>query len=83
MTDLTRVSAAFRIVGGGACERDLDITGLTPDEIADLVFVTIANPSLCHQCVRDISDPEVEELTEFTVNGVDYNRDGEHWVVAS
>lgn len=84
MTDLTRVTATFAIAAGGYGEGDLDVTGLTPDEIADLIMELVAvDPTLCHQCADEMSDPQIEELTGFRVGRVEYEKVGDHWVVAS
>lgn len=82
MSTLTRVTATFAIGASGYGKADLDVTGLTPDEMAVLVFDTVdVNTTLCHQCAGSISDPEVEELVGFRVGDVDYVKDGDHWVV--
>lgn len=77
------VRASFSVGAGAYGECDIDITGLSPDEIADLVFNEAApDTTLCHQCADHVSDPEVEELTGFSVGGVEYvkQQDG-HWTV--
>lgn len=81
MSELTRVTASFAIGAGGFGEGDLDVTGLNPDQIADLIWQQIApSPSLCHQCTGEVIDPEVDELTGFCVDGVEYEMVGDHWV---
>lgn len=79
-TPKSRVTATFEITGTGFAEGELDLSGRTPDEVAELIEnQMVTHPSLCHQCAGEISDPEAGELTEFAVNGVFYEfRDG-HW----
>lgn len=84
MSDLTRVTATFSVGAGAYGECDIDVTGLTPDQIAEIAMTdTNVSTTLCHQCANSISDPEIEEMTGFTVNGVEYEFVDGHWVVAS
>lgn len=84
MTDLAHITASFSVGASAFGKGTADVTGLTGDEIADLVWrVVDAHPSVCHQCVKSVIDPELEELTGFAVDGVEYVHDGDHWVVAS
>lgn len=84
MNDLTRISAVFEIQAGAVGDCEIDITGLTPDEIAELVeYAADVNASLCHQCAHDISDLSVGEMTSFTVNNVDYENVDGRWVAQS
>jgi hypothetical protein len=79
---LTRVTATFSVGAGAYGECHIDVTGLTPDEIAAIALVeTDVSTSLCHQCAGNISDPEIEDLTGFRVGDVEYTWDGGHWVV--
>lgn len=82
MIKLAKVSASYAISAGGWAKGELDVDGLTPDQMAELIEQTLdPEVSVCHQCAHRISDPEAYEMTGFTVNGVDYeHRDG-HWVV--
>jgi len=84
MTDLTPVTATFNVSAGTYAEGCFDVTGLTPDEIAELLFGEIvADTSLCDECCKKLSDPEVEKLTGFNVDGVDYEKVGHEWVAQS
>ena len=77
----THITATFAISAGHYGECDVDITGLPLDEIAEHVFNEAApDTTLCHQCDDNISDPEVTEMTSFTIDGIDYIQQGDHWV---
>ncbi|ALG07641.1 hypothetical protein [Kibdelosporangium phytohabitans] len=78
-----KITAAFSIAAGGYGEIILDTTGLSADEIAEQVFVnTVVDTTLCHECAHTLSDPEVEDLTGFTIDGVHYGKRDGHWQVA-
>jgi hypothetical protein len=66
------ILATFSVGGGNAQDVEIDTEGLTPDQIAEALINNAETPSLCHQCARDISDPELSELTSFTLDGVEY-----------
>lgn len=84
MTALTPVTASFSVGAGTYAEGYLDVTGLRPDEIAELVFDEIAaDTSLCHECCEKLSDPEIADLVAFNVGGVEYEKVGHEWVAQS
>lgn len=84
MTGMARITASFSVNAGAYGEGNADVTGLTPDEIAELVWAVVdAYPSVCHQCANSVIDPEIDELTAFAVDGVHYEKVDDHWVVAS
>jgi hypothetical protein len=84
MSDLTKIEANFEVFAGTSGECEIDITGLTPDEIAELVEQSAdAYPTVCHQCARDIDDPQLGDMTSFSVGDVYYEKVGDHWVVSS
>lgn len=79
---MSKITASFAIEAGGYGEAEFDTTGMSPDEIAKKTFTeTDVNTSLCHQCANDVIDPEVSELTGFTVDGVQYVQVDGHWQV--
>jgi hypothetical protein len=84
MSDLTPVSATFSVRAGAYGEGHLDVTDLTPDQIAERIWdVVDASTSLCHQCADSIIDPEVSDMVSFTVGDVDYENVDGRWVVQS
>lgn len=72
--------ASYAVHGGGYAEGTIP-DGLSPNEMAEAVYEEHPGISLCHQCGSDISDPEVEAVTSFTINGVEYvqDDDGDWW----
>jgi hypothetical protein len=82
MTELSRVTASYAITASGWAWGELDLKGLSPDEMADLIEEAL-DPDvwLCHKCAHRVNGPEVDEMTGFSVGGIDYVRstvDG-HW----
>lgn len=77
----SQITASFEVLAGTAQDFDLDITGMSPDEIAAWLNEHADGISLCHQCSRDVSDPELGDLTGFSVDGVSFERNGMtgHW----
>lgn len=71
----SHIIASFAVHAGTTDELDLNLGGMTPDQIAAAIEQTAApDTTLCHQCGSAISDPEIGDLTGFTVNGRDYER---------
>jgi hypothetical protein len=75
------VTGTFAVDAGTNGKATLDVAGKTPDQIAEeFINGSDAYAGVCHQCARNINDPEVGDLVGFTVDGTDYEfRDG-HWV---
>lgn len=79
---LTEISATFEVSGGTTGDYRLDISGLSLDEIAERLQNDAPGISLCHQCARDIVDPESGELTSFYIDDKSYSKqDDGHWGV--
>lgn len=77
---LTDVSATFEVNAGTTTDYRLDIFGKTPDEIANEIQNNAPGISLCHQCAREVADPEAGELTSFYIGGKSYSlQDDGHW----
>jgi hypothetical protein len=75
---MSTIIAAFAVYGGTAVEFELDVEGMTDQEIAEAVEEASGeylDTSLCHQCAHNISDPEAGELTGLTVDGRDIDVD--------
>lgn len=65
---MTDVSASFVVEGGAA--RDVVVEdGLTIAEIATRVYDEAEGVDLCHQCGRKVSDLQLGDLTQLTVDG--------------
>jgi hypothetical protein len=66
----------------------LDLEDATDPDLVALYLIEDAgeliDTSVCHQCAHNVVDPEVGELTGFTIDGRSYERDEEtgHWVPA-
>jgi hypothetical protein len=83
VSSLTKITATFSVGAGAYGECDIDVTGLTPDEIADRVMDEAdVDTTLCHHCADHVIDPEIKDLTGFRVGDVDYEHNGEHWVAS-
>jgi hypothetical protein len=80
---MATIRGTFEVGAGAVGEVDIDVTGMTPDEIAQ-AFDDAADvdTSLCHQCAHVIEDPQVGDLVSFTVDGVSYEQRDGKWVVA-
>lgn len=77
----TRITGTFEVGAGAVGEADIAISGLSPDQIAELfASESDVDTQLCYECAGRVQDPEVGDLVSFTVGGVDYVRDGAHWV---
>lgn len=74
MSKAAKVTATFSVSGGTYAEDVLVLpTDLTPGEMAEFIFSELPiDTGLCHQCSDKISDPEADEITGFTVDGVEY-----------
>lgn len=79
---MAHVGASFAVNAGTYAEGELDLSGLSPDQMAERIWELDIDVSLCHQCANGLSDPEPSELVGFNVDGVEYvERDG-HWVAS-
>jgi hypothetical protein len=78
---VSRVSASFSVGAGTWAEGEIDTDGMSLDDIAEAVYEIHPGISLCHQCAGELSDPEVVELTSFTLDGTEYtyNEDTGKW----
>lgn len=82
MSGLVDISATFEVNAGTTSDHRFDITGMTPDEIAKKIEDDAPGISLCHQCARDVVDPEPGELTSFYIDGRSYSKQADgHWGV--
>jgi hypothetical protein len=77
---MANVQASFEVFASTTTETELDVDGLTPDQIAALLENEGAGVSLCHQCDDEVSDPEVGELVAFYIDDKAYNRVDGKWV---
>jgi hypothetical protein len=78
---IVTVTGTFEVGAGTTGKATLDVAGLTPDQIAELfIQKSDAYADVCHQCARNIEDPEVGDLVSFTVDGVSYEFQDGHWV---
>lgn len=67
---VTHVSATFTITGGGYAEGELpvDPARMSPEYIAEVIAHRLwSGVTLCHQCDHEISDPDMTEVTSFTI----------------
>lgn len=75
---MAKVSATWAVEAGTYAEGELDLTGLSADQVAALIDTELdPDVSVCHQCGDGVIDPQVGELTGFTVDGQHYTRDPE------
>lgn len=76
------LGAVFAIHAGSYSEMTRDVSGMTLDQIAEVVEQEIdVDVSLCHECGGKVSDPTPVELVAFTVDGVEYSQDDDgNWV---
>lgn len=81
---MSKIVATFEVHAGTTIDTEIDTTGMTPDQIAEQIQNEGAYVGVCHQCADVIVNPEAEDLTGFSVDGVDYERVAgtDHWVVA-
>lgn len=78
-----KITAVFAVHAGTTGEAELDVTGMSVDEMAEAIEdAADAYASVCHQCSHTINDPAVGEMVAFTVDGVDYHRPDGTWVRA-
>lgn len=78
------VIATYAVHAGTTANVDLEDVS-DPDMVALYLIedaAELVDVAVCHQCAGTVIDPEVGNLTGFTVNGVSYARDEEtgHWV---
>lgn len=76
---MSRIFAAFAVNAGTAIEFELDITGMSDEQIVQAVEEASGEHlyvSVCHQCAQNISDPEAGDLVGLTVDGRDIDIDG-------
>lgn len=67
---MTHVSATFMIVGSGHAEGELPLNpaGVSPEYVAEVIASRLwSGISLCTQCDDQIIDPEMTEVTSFTI----------------
>lgn len=80
---LTSIDATFSVGAGAFRTVGVDVAGLALEQVASLVHARAPEPQLCHACAHEMSDPFLDELTGFTLHGVEYvQRDGGAWVPA-
>lgn len=77
---MATVRATFEVFAGTTTEAELDVDGMTPDQIAERIEREGAGLSLCHQCDDEVSDPQVGDLVGFTVGDKDYSLVDGQWV---
>ncbi|GLZ34849.1 hypothetical protein Lesp02_70360 [Lentzea sp. NBRC 105346] len=68
------IIATFAVYAGTTVEFELDVEGMTDQEIAEAVEAASGDhidTRLCHQCAHNVVDPEAQELTGLTVDGRD------------
>jgi len=70
-SEIVKVAGSFAVHGGTYTEVEIDVTGLTVDQIAE-VLENESYVSLCHECAGKVSDPEVGEMTSLEIDGVEY-----------
>lgn len=81
---LTDITATFEVAAGTTGDYRLDITGMTPDQIAEALHNDAPGISLCHQCAPSVVDPESGDLASFYIDGKSYSmQDDGHWGVDS
>jgi hypothetical protein len=85
MTKPSHITAAFEVFASTAADVELDVTGMTPDQVADRLQDVGAYVGVCHECAHVISDPELGDLTGFSIGGRHYGLDPEtgSWVESS
>jgi hypothetical protein len=67
---MTHVSATFSIAGSGYAEGELNVdpARMSPEYVAEVIANRLwPGVTLCHQCDGEISDPEMTEVTSFTI----------------
>lgn len=82
---MKKYTAVYEVFAGTVVGNEAELDGLTPDEMAERID-TAAKPyvGLCHQCSRDISDPQIGDLVAFIVDGVEHTQDdGGKWVATA
>lgn len=79
---MSEITVVFEVFAGTSADLKRDVSGMSPDELAAVVEVEAeTNVSLCHECARDVNDPQVGEMVAFVVDGVEYARDDDgNWV---
>ena len=82
---MAEVFAAYALIAGTTARVELPESGMDPDLIALYLAEDAAvSADLCHECGQSVTVSEIGDLTSFTLEGVDYERDEEtgHWVPA-
>ncbi len=79
---MTMVRAVFAVVASNVQDVEIDTADMSPDDIAAELEVEASNPSVCHHCDDEISDPSLDELVGFTIEGVEYTPRNGKWVKA-
>jgi hypothetical protein len=79
---MQRIESSWAVHAGAWRETSLDTEDMSLEDIAERLYSEASSPSLCHQCSDEMSDPELVELTQITIDGVDYTQtDNGTWVV--
>lgn len=68
---MSRIIATFAVYAGTTVEFQLDVEGMTDQEIAAAVEEASGqylDTSLCHECVHLVVDPQAEELSGLQVD---------------
>lgn len=70
------VTGVFEVNAGAARDVEVAVDGLTIEQVAQALYDQAEGITLCHQCAREMSDPELGDLVEITVDGQTYLPDG-------
>ena len=81
---MAEVIAVYVVHASTTARVELPESGMDPDLIALYLTEDAAvSADLCHECARSVNVAEVGDLTCFTLDGVDYERDEDgRWVPA-
>ncbi len=72
------IIATFAVYAGTTVEFELDVEGMTDQQIAAAAEEAAAehiDTSLCHECCRVVVDPQAEELAGLEVDGREIDLD--------
>lgn len=62
------VTGVFRVNAGAARDVEMVVDGLALEQVAQALYDQAEGISLCHQCAREMSDPELGDLTQITID---------------